>query len=90
MKVFVVHVYDGAGQLHDYYVQQTAETATRKAAVDVVGGRFEDLDPVDFAAEVERVTAAVYKEPNVGRYLVRCDAWYAQIDEMHVLPEESR
>ena len=87
MKVFVVHIYDGAERLHDYYVHQTVEGATRKAASDVVAGRFEDLDPDDFAAEVARVIAAVYKEPDVGRYVVRCDAWHAQIDEMYVLPE---
>jgi hypothetical protein len=88
VKVFVVHVYDGADRLHDYYVQRSVEAATRKAACDVVEGRFEDLTPGDFDGEVARVAAAVYKEPSVGRYVVRCDAWHAQIDEMHVLPEE--
>jgi hypothetical protein len=60
-KVFVVHIYDAADQLHDYYVHQTAEAATRKAACDVVEGRFEDLAPGDFDAEEARVAAAVYK-----------------------------
>jgi hypothetical protein len=89
VKVFVVHVYDGAGGLHDYYVHRTAEGATHKAACDVVEGRFEGLDPSDFDSEVARVIAAVCKEPAVGRHVVRCDAWRAEIDEMCVLPEEA-
>ena len=86
MKVFVVHIYNAAGQLHDYYVHQTVDGAMREAASDVVAGRFDDLDPKDFSAEVERVVGEIYKEPGVGRCHVRCDVWRAHVDEMQVIP----
>ena len=86
MKVYVSHVYDAAGHLHDYYVHQTIDAAVLLAANDVVAGRFEDLDPKDFEAEVQRVIAAVSIEPGVGRRHVRCDSWLAHVDEMPVLP----
>lgn len=86
MKIFVVHVYDNADQLHDYYVRQTAEGAMRQAATDVVNGRFEDADPDFFEAEFCRVVGAIYEEPGVGRRHVRCDAWRAHVDEMEALP----
>lgn len=86
MKVFVVHVYDNADRLHDYYVYGTAEGAMRQAAIDVVSGRFEDADPDFFEVELRRVLDAVRAEPGVGRSHVRCDAWRAHVDEMQVLP----
>ena len=86
MKVFVVHVYDAADHLHDYYVHQTAEGAVRQAATDVVNGHFEDADPDFFEVEIRRVIDAAYEEPGVGRRHVRCDTWRAHIDEMKVLP----
>lgn len=84
MKVFVVHVYDAAGQLHDYYVHATIETAVRDAASGVVAGRFEDLDPQAFDTEVARVAGEIHQEPRVGRCHVRCGAWSAHVDEMLV------
>ena len=86
MKVFVVHIYDAADHLHDYYVHQTIAVAKRQAAIDVVTGRFEDLGHGDLDGEVQRVIDATYVEPGVGRCHVRCDAWYAHVDEMQVLP----
>lgn len=83
MKVFVVHIYDAADKLHDYYVNLTISGAVRRAAEDVVGGRFEDGDPGFFEAELQRVLDAVYVEPG-GRRHVRCDAWRAHVDEMQV------
>ena len=85
MKVFVVHVYDAADKLHDYYVHLTIGGAVRRAAEDVVSGRFEDGDPGFFEVELQRVLDAVYVEPGVGRRHVRCDAWRAHVDEMQVL-----
>ena len=85
MKVFVVHVYDAADKLHDYYVHERAAGAVRQAAIDVVTGRFDDLGHGDFDGEVQRVIEATYEEPGVGRRHVRCDAWRAHIDEMQVL-----
>lgn len=35
MRVYVVHVYDAADHLYDYYVHGTIEGAVGKAAVDV-------------------------------------------------------
>ena len=84
MKVFVVHVYDAAGQQHDYYVHQRIDIAKLRAAEDVVGGRFEDADPDFFEVEVRRVLAAVEIEPGTGRRHIRCDAWRAHVDEMQV------
>lgn len=86
MKVYVVHVYDAADQLHDYYVHQSASAAVRQAAVDVVTGRFDDPSGGDFDVEVQRVIDETYEEPGVGRRHVRCDAWRAHIDEMQVIP----
>jgi hypothetical protein len=85
VKVFVVHVYDAADHLHDYYVHQGAAGAVRQAAIDVVTGRFDDLGHGDFDGEVQRVIEAAYEEPGVGRRHVRCDAWRAHVDEMQVL-----
>jgi len=85
MKIFVVHVYDNANKLHDYYVHQAIETAVRHAATDVVSARFEDADPDFFDAELARVIGASYKERICGRQHVWCDAWRAHIDEMQVL-----
>lgn len=85
MKIYVVHIYDAADQLHDYYVHQTASTAVRQAAIDVVTGRFDDLGAGDFDGEVQRVIEAAYEEPGVGRRHVRCDSWHAHVDEMQVL-----
>lgn len=85
MKVFVVHVYDAADHLYDYYMHQTSEGAARHAATDVVNGRFQDADPDHFEVEFRRVVDAIYEEPGVGRRHVRCDAWRAHIDEMEVL-----
>lgn len=91
-KVFVVHVYDNADHLHDnadhlhdYYVHQTASSAVRQAATDVVTGRFENGVPGFFEVELQRVIDAVYEEPGVGRRHVRCDSWRAHVDEMQVL-----
>lgn len=85
MKVYVVHVYDAADHLHDYYVHGTIEGALRHASRDVVDGRFEDADP-DFAeTERARVLRTIYTEPSVGRSHVRCDSWHAHVDEMQVL-----
>ena len=86
MKAFVVHIYDADDHLHDYYVHQTVEGAVRQAAVDVVSGRFEDVDPAFFEVELQRVLREVSEEPGVGRRHVRCDAWRAHVDEMKVLP----
>ena len=85
MKVFVVHIYDAADKLHNYYIHQKLDLAVRQAAADVVGGRFEDADPDFFEAEVRRVLAAVDVEPGSGRRHVRCDSWRANVDEMQVL-----
>lgn len=86
VKVFVVHVYDAADKLHDYYVHETIEGAVRCAAIDVVSGRFEDAaDPAFFEVELQRVLAAVFEEPGVGRRHVHCDTWRAHVDEMQVL-----
>lgn len=86
MKVFVVHVYDAADHLHDYYVHRTVGSAQRQAAIDVVAGCFEDLGAGDFEVEVQRVIEAVREEPGVGRRRVSCDTWHAHVDEMQVLP----
>jgi hypothetical protein len=86
VKVFVVHIYDAADHLHDYYVHQTIADAKRQAAIDVVTGRFEDLGHGDLGVEVQRVIEKIYEEPGVGRWHVRCDAWRAHVDEMQVLP----
>jgi hypothetical protein len=86
VKVFVVHIYDAADHLHDYYVHGTREGAIQQAATDVVAGRFENLDPDDYLRETKRVAGEVYEEPGVGRHHVRCDTWRAHIDEMQVLP----
>jgi hypothetical protein len=80
-KIFVVHIYDDADHLHDYYVHRTLDGATRDAAVDVVNGRFEDLDPDDRDLEIKRVIKEAWDEPGVGLRHVRCDAWRAHIDE---------
>ena len=85
MKVFVVHIYDAADKLHNYYIHQRPDLAVRQAAADVVRGRFEDADPDFFEAEFARVLAAVDAEPNTGRRRVRCDSWHADVDEMQVL-----
>jgi hypothetical protein len=85
MKVFVVHVYDAADKLHDYYVHQTINGAVRQAAIDVVTGRFDDLGVGDFEVEVQRVIEGIHEEPGVGRRHVHCDAWRAHVDEMQVL-----
>lgn len=85
VKVFVVHIYDSADRLHDYYVHQTALSAVRAAATDVVTGRFDDLGVGDFDVELQRVIDATYEEPGVGRRHVRCDSWRAHVDEMQVL-----
>jgi hypothetical protein len=92
VKVFVVHVYDAAAHLHDYYVHAAISSAKRQAAIDVVTGHFEDLGAGDFEVEVQRVIDAIYEEPAVDRWHVRCDAvrlgapgWCAHIDEMQVL-----
>lgn len=84
-KVYVTHVYDAIGCLHDYYVHGTIDDAVRRAASDVVDGRFEDLDPQDVEVEVFRVIDAIRVEPGVGRHHVRCDPWVAHVDEMQVL-----
>lgn len=83
MKVFLVHIYDAADKLHDYYVHQSVDVAVRQAASDVIHGRFEDADPDFIEAEFQRVLAAVEIEPG-GRQHVRCDAWRAHVDEMQV------
>lgn len=83
-KVFVVHVYDPADKLHDYYVHATPDVAVRQAAIDLVACRFEDADPDFFAAEVNRVVAEVDFERPTSRRHVRCDAWRAHVDEMRV------
>jgi hypothetical protein len=85
VKVFVVHIYDAADHLHDYYVHQTIASAKRQAAIDVVTGRFDDLVVGDFDIEVQRVIEAAYAEPGVGRWHICCDAWRAHVDEMQVL-----
>ena len=85
MKVYVTHVYDASDRLSDYYVHQDIVVAVRRAANDVVAGRFEDLDPDARETEVARVIEALRVEPGVGRCLVRCDAWCAHVDEMQVL-----
>ena len=85
MKVFVVHIYDAADKLHDYYIHQRWDLAVRQAASDVIRGRFEDADPDFIAAEFSRVLAAVDVEPSTGRRHVRCDSWRAHVDEMQVL-----
>jgi hypothetical protein len=85
VKVYVTHVYDAAGQLHDYYVHQTSDSALQQAAADVVDGRFDDLDADGREASVRRVINAVSSEPGVGRQHVRCDTWRAHVDEMQVL-----
>jgi hypothetical protein len=85
-KVFVVHVYDAADRLHDYYVCQTAEIAVCHAAVDVVDGRYDNADPDFIEVELRRVIGTVTIEPGVGRRHVRCDSWRAHVDEMQVLP----
>lgn len=89
MKVFVVHIYDAADHLHDYYVRGTREEAIDQAAADVVAGRFENLDPDDYLRVTGRVASEVYEEPGVGRHHVRCDTWRAHIDLMPVrLPDD--
>ena len=85
MKVFVIHVYDAADSLHDYYVHGAMTSAVRQAAIDVVTGRFDDLCAGDFEVEVQRVIDAACDEPRVGRRHVRCGAWRAHVDEMQVL-----
>jgi hypothetical protein len=85
MKVFVVHIYDAADKLYNYYIHQRRDLAERQAAVDVVHGRFEDADPDFIKAELARVLAAVDVEPSIGRCHVRCDSWRAHVDEMQVL-----
>lgn len=86
MKIYVVHVFDAAGKLHDYYVHASFEGASRQAACDVVDGRFDDADPDFIQAELARVTRSIYAEPATGRRHVRCDAWHAHVDEMQLLP----
>ena len=88
MRVFVVHVYDAADSLHDYYVRQTVEGAVRQAAVDVVTGRYGCGNPDFHEFELQRVLREVSEEPGVGRWHVRCDSWRAHVDEMEV-PEET-
>jgi hypothetical protein len=85
VKVFIVHVYDAADKLHDYYVYQRIERAVQRAAADVTHNRFEGADPDFIAAEICRVLAAIEIEPGAGRRHVRCDSWRAHIDEMQVL-----
>jgi len=85
VKIYVVHVYDNADQLHDYYVHGSIESALRRAAEDVVRGRFEEADPVFFEAELARVLDTICVEP--GRWHVICDAWRAHVDEMHLIDE---
>ena len=85
MKVFVVHIYDAADKLHDYYIYQRSDRAERQAALDVIYGRFEDADPDFIKAELSRVLATVDVEPSTGRRHVRCDSWRAHVDEMQVL-----
>ena len=89
MKVFVVHIYDPANHLHDYYVHGTRQGAIDQASADVVSGRFENLDPDDYVRETMRVASEAYEEPGVGRHHVHCDAWRAHIDVMPVrLPDD--
>lgn len=84
MTVFVVHIYDAADKLHDYYVHGTPEIATNRAATDVVAGRFKDAEPAFYWAEVSRVARAVQIEPGTGRRQICCDSWRAHIEEMKV------
>ena len=84
MTVFVVHIYDAADKLHDYFVHGTLEIATNVAATHVVAGRFKDAEPAFYWAEVSRVARAFQIEPGTGRHHVRCDSWSAHIDEMKV------
>jgi hypothetical protein len=86
VKVYVVHVYDGADQQHGCYVHATLKEALRQAAIDVVNGRFEGRDFDGKKAEIVRVLRTVQVEPDVCRGHVRCDAWRAHVDEMQVLP----
>ena len=90
MNVFVVHVYDAAEHLHDYYVHSLLEGAVLAAATDVVRGRFEDrVVGNDFEVEVRRVVGETCEEHGVGRHHIRCDAWRAHVDEMQVIPCET-
>ena len=83
MKIYVVHVYDAADHLHDYYVHASFDGALRQATHDVVEGRYEDADPDVVQAELARVAReGIYAEPATGRRHVRCDAWHAHVDEM--------
>lgn len=84
MKIYVVHVYDAADKLHDYYVHGTIEIATNRAATDVVAGRFKDAEPAFYWEEVSRVVRAVQIEPGTGRRQISCDSWRAHIEEMKV------
>jgi len=84
MKIFVVHVYDAADHLHDYYAHQDVAEAKHQAAIDVVTGRFDGLSKEDLDREVQRVIADAYEEPGIGRWHVRCDAWRAHIDDLLV------
>jgi len=80
MKVFVVHVYDAAGQLHDYSVHGTIEGAVRRAATNVVFGNFKETDET----LIDRVVAAASKESGTGRWHVSCEAWRAHVDAMQL------
>lgn len=83
-KVFVVHVYDPADHLHDYYVHATLEGASRQAVIDVVAGRFPSSAPDFLEDERVRVSRNIFAEPGVHRRHLRCDGWRAHIDEMQV------
>ena len=86
--LFIVHVYNADGDLHDYYVHQTVDAAIRQAAADVVDGRFPGLGPGSNGREdaICRAIAEIDIEPGVCRRHLRCAAWHAHVDEVQVLP----
>jgi len=87
VKVFLVHVYDAADKLHDYYIHQRIDLAVHQAASDLIHGRLEDADPDFIEAEFQRVIAAVEIERG-GRRHVRCDSWRAHVDVDLLLASE--
>lgn len=84
MKIYLVHVYDGAGKLWDYYPCLTLDGALTAAIDAVVAGRFADAEASFREVERRRVLDAIYED--VGRWHARCDAWLAHVDEMEARP----
>lgn len=99
-EIFLVHVYDAADNLIDYYPCQTREAALGQAAADVVAGHhsisdhfnkaFSQTDrrsPEKYSAVTRKTREDAHKEPGgIRRWHVQCGEWRAHVDALEMLP----